>query len=58
MTWQPIETAPRDGTYVLVWNTLSEAPIIAMYEGAYWEDSYEGCTNIKASHWMPLPEAP
>ena len=62
--WQPIGTAPKDGTFVLIYDgTLSE-PTIAMasYRGGGWfgVDQY-GLTydkagyRLDATHWMPLP---
>jgi len=59
--WQPIETAPKDGVTILVWD--GEA-----FDLCLWSDS-EGFINATAwdddeyaslapTHWMPLPEAP
>jgi hypothetical protein len=47
--WQPIETAPRDGTRVLLWDGGPEA-YIGYWSGDSWI-SYP-------SHWMPLPDPP
>ena len=57
--WQPIETAPRNGVNVLVWDSESELILVAAYirEGNFWavemsdQDAYP-------THWMPLPAAP
>ncbi len=56
--WLPIETAPRDGTHILLcshegiligfWNTLSN-------EG-FTHDLDRG--NYQPTHWMPLPPPP
>ncbi len=70
VSWQPIETAPRDGTRVLLWWDGDFAPV------AHWEpDGWayhmtmnwmadRGCVIADAllgyepTHWMPLPEPP
>jgi hypothetical protein len=55
MSWQPIETAPRDGTVILVY-----AP--GLFQTAAWVDGYwtTACENWldDVTHWMPLPEPP
>lgn len=61
VTWQPIETAPRDGENVL----LAHAGRVT----AGWFDDYNDCwfealdvgeesIRIRPTHWMPLPEPP
>lgn len=62
--WQPIETAPKDGSFILL---LTPYGIIQ----GHWNDdcwnqnvcdsTYEmACAVISAdpTHWMPLPEPP
>lgn len=65
MNWQPIETAPTDGTMVLVYAVVLEPkkwgikldPIICA--AAYHEDAgFCVCEIRDATHWMPLPEPP
>jgi hypothetical protein len=61
--WQPIETAPKDGTEVLV--TYSKQGFVMQLVRFnrtfnYWESKGEvelGLEN-NATHWMPLPTPP
>jgi len=63
MTWQPIETAPKDGSLVLTWGSSR-----AQYSVSYWDDQDEfwatdyrekgNVSMVYATHWMPLPEPP
>lgn len=58
MSWQPIETAPKDGD-VLVYVARSKEQFVA-----YWDEEEEAwrfAPNAKLktpTHWMPLPPAP
>ena len=63
--WQPIATAPTDGTMVLVYAVVLHPekwgieldPIICA--AAYHEDAgFCVCEVRDATHWMPLPEPP
>lgn len=57
--WQPIETAPKDGTKFLAWRRHSTIPIIVFYNEDY--DQYEcndGHLVFSLTHWMPLPAPP
>ena len=65
MEWQPIETAPKDGTKILAWFADGDYSII--YWGAYddsWVQSLPGLGSDSGyspdtfSHWMPLPLPP
>lgn len=67
--WQPIETAPRDGTRILVYGKLGfeSEPGIGTVR---WDSFHKewNCDPCEASeyepeacavtHWMPLPEPP
>jgi hypothetical protein len=63
MNWQPIETAPKDGTIVLAWD--GRAVYVAFY-GRYalwnemsWIGGHCKVAHItQPTHWMPLPEPP
>jgi Protein of unknown function (DUF551). len=61
MEWLPIETAPKDGTWVLVHTGEYTHPISAFwfkYNGlAYWRD-YNLDVVDEITHWMPLPKPP
>lgn len=74
MDWQPIETAPRDGTRILLYRPLADRTNddkIDIKRGvprdnSCWEETIPpgmDATNYtdgacKATHWMPLPEPP
>ena len=63
--WQPIETAPKDGTKILgAWPQLRKhkwwtiQPIF-FYYGAWihgWDEDED--LALHPTHWMPLPEPP
>lgn len=61
-SWQPIETAPKDGTRIICWG-----PELAVAECEWrlrWHDHGTGWyrTNqhpiVNPTHWMPLPQPP
>jgi Protein of unknown function (DUF551) len=64
--WQPIDTAPKDGTWVLVWETgintkYSPCEVARWYEeGSLFEAGWRNSVKklIYATRWMPLPAAP
>lgn len=63
--WQPIETAPRDGTLVLLY--VGRFAVDGFYllhwepkagaAGAWVDDSGRGLVG-EPTHWMSLPEPP
>ena len=56
--WQPIETAPKDGTTILAIGKL-RMYLIHWVKG-FWLNSeyvYE-VPNDRYTHWMPLPNPP
>lgn len=72
-TWQPIETAPKDGTKIVLLCDLwqGRTPIVAhwdengaTYEGPMgrftWHTSMDGDTVAERvpTHWLPIPEPP
>ena len=64
--WQPIDTAPKDGTSVLiafVEKGHPQKPFVGEAEfrgtGWWWPNDYEGgCITPAPTHWMPLPDPP
>ncbi|MCA0276272.1 MAG: hypothetical protein LCH86_09725 [Proteobacteria bacterium] len=61
--WQPIETAPKDGTFVLVWN--GNKLHCARYDSieSEWVSSFKTVTKRLAilpvpTHWMHLQATP
>ncbi len=70
MDWQPIETAPRDGTPVLLVDYSlgdpGDPPGFDVFVG-YWSDdahnrgwtcAYYNVRTHDPDHWMPLPAPP
>ena len=63
--WQPIETAPRDGSPVLVCCEFWDSPSVneGRYMtrglgGAHWRTAEGYVSESIITRWMPLPEAP
>jgi hypothetical protein len=73
MEWQPIETAPKDGTPIMVYGKadFSNAPHMGVREWRQWTVDYgrwgepnisahdmDDWLDIQVTHWMPLPSPP
>lgn len=63
--WQPIETAPKDGTPVDVWRAIGERCTnmrrvrLGRNNVFYVPAGEYGYSCVRdATHWMPLPEPP
>jgi hypothetical protein len=63
--WQPIETAPRDGTVIDLWfaGEWSRRMPDACWSEALkaWIVAGRGCSYLESpliTHWMPLPTSP
>lgn len=74
MDWKPIETAPMDGTWILVYEPREYAPEIMVAQWGNIEPGYgpdvqawvteaygpnpDNYAAEDATHWMPLPPDP
>lgn len=64
MSWQTIDTAPKDGTSILAWPCYSGHGVCQVEWKAMkrvkgrWEHQWGRCVPIAPTHWMPLPEPP
>lgn len=72
--WQPMATAPKDGTRILVWDGHYRMEVADWGERSVWSDrqigkgmqwcvgecdgEYNSRNEIEPTHWMPLPEPP
>jgi hypothetical protein len=62
--WQSIETAPRDGTQILIWIVgIEPRPRIAYWADRGMEYGWFGLQSqhllgVPVTHWMPLPVPP
>jgi hypothetical protein len=66
--WQPIETAPMDGTAVLCWPFVyfglfegrGEQEIVVGYfsDDDWWCENAPTAKQFEPTHWRPLPAAP
>jgi hypothetical protein len=57
--WQPIETAPRDGTEILGWDGVFMT-VIETLPANYFGDGRDANWHplARPTHWRPLPEPP
>lgn len=58
--WQPIETAPKNGSCILAWCEQYHSPVTMKYYGNLgWMIDYDlGRMKYQPTHWMPLPKPP
>jgi hypothetical protein len=54
--WRPMDTAPRDGSRVLVGNGRN-SPVFARFIDRQWR-SDERLGIVRPSHWLPIPALP
>jgi len=62
--WRTIDSAPRDGTWIIIWDGTSvhQASYSERWHGWFdtyglYEDPWEG-NKSHPTHWMPLPAPP
>jgi hypothetical protein len=58
LQWQPIETAPKDGTYMLLVSPAYGRVIGAFVVGDCWHLIGVGVVTSESerpTHWLPLP---
>lgn len=68
MNWQPIETAPKDGAWILVVDYTDDESFGVAYwfagDGEYKDAGWystsccDDITMFYPTHWMPLPQPP
>lgn len=58
--WKPIDSAPKDGTAILVVEPKNDQQLRC----AFWQDHWKmwlsvpGRIHVRPTHWMPLPAPP
>lgn len=61
--WQPIETAPKDGSLVLLWAKPDEFTV-GYFDSPSWKYSKTECCccsgycSFSPDYWAPLPKKP
>lgn len=69
LAWQPIETAPRDGTWFLGYSYRRDVQdTIEVWHwdadsdrdggGGFWINAYDSNIDEYPTHWTPLPAPP
>ncbi len=62
MEWQPISTAPKDGTRILVCRpkgfSVNRVGVDMFMECGGRKSWIHSEDNFQPTHWMPLPEPP
>lgn len=61
--WRPISTAPKDGTYIIVYRPKFDGGYIPRVGIDYWSEKLHGVwaksrKDTPPTHWMPLPDPP
>lgn len=59
MEWQDIDTAPKDGTKVLGFDSGIQEFLVVWYEDNGWTGVMDDQRwMFFPTHWLPIPEAP
>ncbi len=58
--WQPIETAPKDATNLLLYDPQDKPNhfFVGFWNGRKWELAHYSALKYYPTHWMPLPSPP
>ena len=68
--WQPMETAPKDGTRVLLWYEWHDLPVVGDFRHGRWWSVHSLGGNlahpngmdweevVRPTYWRPLPAPP
>lgn len=70
--WQPIATAPKDGTAILAYGRYNQEPVTVRFIGKQWEPVYDRSSIVQymsdfgtdykdheiVEVWQPLPTPP
>ena len=58
--WQPIKTAPKDGSTIIIYHPRIECVYTTWWDERVrmWSGVEYGSIDPGPSHWMPLPEPP
>lgn len=58
LSWQPIETAPKDGTLILAINQAGLMDVCHWWEEIGWINNSFDSPDCELTHWRPLPPPP
>jgi hypothetical protein len=62
MTWQTIETAPKDGTEIVAHDASTRTSHVTCWSGGRWHDPdshyYSEAPDFAPTHWAPLLPVP
>lgn len=56
--WLPIDSAPKDGSPVLVYIPSYSRPTWASYDNGEWTEEDDYLHEVSPTHWFQLPEPP